>query len=56
MRVVTPALQLKGIGVALVASVIASADQRGDAATVALGDSGYFGHVEFVTALTRRTA
>lgn len=47
---VTPALQRQGIGAALMASVIASADQRGDAAIVLLGDPDYYGHFGFVAA------
>lgn len=47
---VTPALQRQGIGAALMASVIASADQRGDAAIVLLGDPEYYGHFGFVAA------
>lgn len=47
---VTPALQRQGIGAALMASVIASADQRGDAAIVLLGDPEYYGHFGFVRA------
>ncbi|WP_353952852.1 N-acetyltransferase [Knoellia sp. S7-12] len=49
---VTPALQRQGIGAALMASVIASADQRGDAAIVLLGDPDYYGHFGFVAAAT----
>ncbi|KRE43052.1 GCN5 family acetyltransferase [Knoellia sp. Soil729] len=47
---VTPALQQQGIGAALMASVIASADQRGDVAIVLLGDPGYYAHFGFVPA------
>lgn len=47
---VTPALQRQGIGAALMASVIASAEQRGDAAIVLLGDPGYYAHFGFVEA------
>jgi putative acetyltransferase len=47
---VTPPHQQQGIGAALMASVIASADQRGDAALVLLGDPGYYGHFGFVPA------
>ncbi|KGN39537.1 GNAT family N-acetyltransferase [Knoellia subterranea] len=47
---VTPALQRQGIGAALMASVIASAEQRGDAAIVLLGDPDYYGHFGFVEA------
>ena len=47
---VTPALQRQGIGAALMASVIASAEQRGDAAIVLLGDPAYYGHFGFVPA------
>jgi putative acetyltransferase len=47
---VTPAHQQQGIGAALMASVIASADQRGDAALVLLGDPQYYGHFGFVPA------
>lgn len=47
---VTPALQRQGIGAALLASVIASAEQRGDAVVVLLGDPDYYGHFGFVPA------
>lgn len=47
---VAPALQRQGIGAALMASVIASAEQRGDAAIVLLGDPEYYGHFGFVEA------
>lgn len=47
---VTPALQRQGIGAALMASVIASAEQRGDAAIILLGDPEYYGHFGFVAA------
>ncbi|MFC7489767.1 MULTISPECIES: GNAT family N-acetyltransferase [unclassified Knoellia] len=47
---VAPALQRQGIGAALMASVIASAEQRGDAAIVLLGDPGYYAHFGFVAA------
>jgi putative acetyltransferase len=47
---VAPALQQQGIGAALMASVIASAEQRGDAAIVLLGDPEYYGHFGFVAA------
>ena len=47
---VTPSLQQQGIGAALMASVIASADQRGDAAIVLLGDPDYYAHFGFVPA------
>ena len=47
---VTPALQQLGIGAALLASVIASAEQRGDAVIVLLGDPGYYAHFGFVPA------
>lgn len=47
---VTPRLQRQGIGAALMASVIASADQRGDAVLVLLGDPDYYGHFGFVPA------
>ncbi|PRY57499.1 putative acetyltransferase [Knoellia remsis] len=43
-------LQQQGIGAALMASVIASADQRGDAEIVLLGDPEYYGHFGFVPA------
>lgn len=43
-------LQRQGIGAALMASVIASAEQRGDAAIVLLGDPEYYGHFGFVPA------
>ena len=45
---VMPALQRQGIGAALMASVIASAEQRGDAVIVLLGDPAYYGHFGFV--------
>jgi putative acetyltransferase len=47
---VAPHLQRQGIGAALMASVIASAEQRGDAAIVLLGDPDYYGHFGFVPA------
>ncbi|EAQ00167.1 GCN5-related N-acetyltransferase [Janibacter sp. HTCC2649] len=47
---VAPALQQQGIGAALIASVIASAEQRGDAAIVLLGDPAYYAHFGFVAA------
>lgn len=47
---VTPDLQRQGLGAALMASVIASADQRGDAVLVLLGDPEYYGHFGFVPA------
>ena len=51
---VAPALQRQGIGAALMASVIASAEQRGDAAIVLLGDPAYYGHFGFVPASRHR--
>ncbi|GAA4119954.1 N-acetyltransferase [Knoellia locipacati] len=50
---VAPHLQRQGIGAALMASVIASAEQRGDAAIVLLGDPDYYGHFGFVPASER---
>ncbi|KGN33771.1 acetyltransferase [Knoellia sinensis KCTC 19936] len=47
---VRPTLQRQGIGAALMASVIASAEQRGDAAVVLLGDPDYYGYFGFVEA------
>ena len=53
---VAPHLQRQGIGAALMASVIASAEQRGDAALVLLGDPDYYGHFGFVPACERGIA
>lgn len=50
---VAPRLQRQGIGAALMASVIASAEQRGDTAIVLLGDPDYYGHFGFVPAAER---
>jgi len=47
---VRPDLQRQGIGAALMASVIASAEQRGEPAIVLLGDPDYYGHFGFVPA------
>lgn len=47
---VRPDLQRQGIGAALMASVIASADQVGEPAIVLLGDPDYYGHFGFVPA------
>lgn len=47
---VAPDLQRQGIGAALMASVIASAEQRADAVIVLLGDPEYYGHFGFVPA------
>lgn len=44
---VRPDLQRQGIGAALMASVIATADQRADPAIVLLGDPDYYGHFGF---------
>ncbi len=47
---VRPDLQGQGIGSALVAAVLATAEQRGEPAVVLLGDPGYYGAFGFETA------
>lgn len=44
---VRPDLQQQGIGAGLMASVIASAEQRGEPVIVLLGDPGYYAHFGF---------
>ncbi|WP_307812756.1 N-acetyltransferase [Phycicoccus sp. CSK15P-2] len=48
---VRPDLQRQGIGSALMASVIATADQAAEPSLVLLGDPGYYGHFGFVPAV-----
>ena len=47
---VRPELQRQGIGSALMAAVVATADQRGEPALVLLGDPDYYGAFGFETA------
>ena len=47
---VRPALQRGGIGSALVAAVVATAEQRGEPSVVLLGDPAYYGAFGFETA------
>lgn len=47
---VTPELQRRGIGGTLMSAVVATADRRGDAVVVLLGDPEYYGYFGFVPA------
>lgn len=49
---VRPDLQRRGIGGTLMSAVVATADQRGDAVVVLLGDPAYYGFFGFVPAST----